>query len=290
MPRKADILCPIAITDTPLAPRDEDPSRPGTQQPSVGNAACYRHPVNHSRPKALPGDRESSTVVIVHGAWVDGTSWREVIALLQARGLSVIAVQNPLTALADDVDAVARVLTRQPGPVVLVGHGYGGTVITQVGDQANVAALVYVAACAPEIGESTTDVEKYGPSPPLVGRFEVDPGGFLYLPLAAVRDFLAHDLLDAELRVIAAAQPPIRVSALLDRVTQAAWRTKPCWYAVTDEDRIISPVLQREIAARIGARVQFIRAGHLPFLSKPKETADVVLAAVETVRDRWTDR
>ena len=105
-------------------------------------------------------------MVIVHGAWADGTSWREVIALLHVEGLSVIAVQNPLSALGDDVDAVTRVLERQPGPVVLVGHGYGGTVITQAGDHPNVAALVYIAGCAPDIGESTTDVETLGPSSP----------------------------------------------------------------------------------------------------------------------------
>ena len=235
----------------------------------------------------MPRDREDPTVVIVHGAWVDGTSWREVIALLHVKGLSVIAVQNPLSALGDDVDAAARAIKRQPGPVVLVGHGYGGTVITQAGDHSNVAALVYIAACAPDIGESTTDVENYSPSPPLVSGFEVDAGGFLYLPLAVVQEFLAHDLSAAEVRVLAAAQPPIRASALLDRVTKAAWRTKPSWYAVTDEDRIVSPVLQREIAARIGARVLFLRAGHLPFLSKPKETAEVILAAVDFVRGRW---
>jgi len=220
-------------------------------------------------------------VVIVHGAWVDGTSWREVIALLHVKGLSVIAVQNPLSALGDDVDAVVRVI--KPGSVVLVGHGYGGTVITQAGDHSNVAALVYIAACAPDIGESTTDAENCGPSSPVISRFEVDAGGFLYLPLAAVREFLAHDVSEAEVRVLAAAQPPIRASALLDRVTKAAWRTKPSWYAVTDEDRIISPALQRKIATRIGARVLSIRAGHVPFLSKPKETAEVILAAVDFV-------
>jgi pimeloyl-ACP methyl ester carboxylesterase len=234
----------------------------------------------------MPRDHEAPTVVIVHGAWVDGTSWREVIALLHVEGLSVIAVQNPLSALADDVDAVSRVMKRQTGPVVLVGHGYGGTVITQAGDHSNVAALVYIAACAPDIGESTTDVEKYGPSSPVISRFEVDAGGFLYLPLAVVREFLAHDLSAAEIRVLAAAQPPIRASALLDRVTKAAWRTKPTWYAVTDEDRIISSALQREIATRIGARVISLRAGHVPFLSKPKETAEVILAAVDFVRSR----
>ena len=229
-------------------------------------------------------------MVIAHGAWVDGTSWREVIALLHVKGLSVIAVPNPLSALADDVDAVTRVIKRQPGPVVLVGHGYGGTVITQAGGHSNVAALVYIAACAPDIGESTTDVEKYGPSSPVISGFEVDAGGFLYLPLSVVREFLAHDLSAAEIRVLAAAQPPIRASALLDRVTKAAWRTKPSWYAVTDEDRIMSPALQREIATRIEARVLSLRAGHVPFLSKPKQTAEVILAAVDFVRGKWPGR
>ena len=234
----------------------------------------------------MPRD-PAPTVVIVHGAWADATSWREVIALLHVKGLSVIAVQNPLSALADDVDAVTRAINRQPGPVVLVGHGYGGTVITQAGNHSSVAALVYVAACAPDSNESTMDLEKDGHSPPLVSRFEVDAAGFLFLPLSACLEFLAHDLTEAEARVLAAAQPPIRVSALLDRVKDAAWRTKPSWYAVTDEDRIIPSALQREIATRIGARVQFLRAGHLPFLSKPKETAEVILAAVDFVRGRW---
>jgi len=232
-------------------------------------------------------DREAPTVVIVHGAWADGTSWREVIALLHVEGLSVIAVQNPLSALGDDVDAVTRVLKRQPGPVVLVGHGYGGTVITQAGDHPSVVTLVYIAGCAPDIGEATIDVEKSGPAPPVISRFEVDAGGFLYLPLTVVREFLAHDLPEAEARVLAAAQPPIRASALLDRVTRAAWRTKPSWYAVTDEDRMFSPALQREIATRIGARVLSLRAGHVPFLSKPKETAEVIIAAVDLVREKW---
>jgi pimeloyl-ACP methyl ester carboxylesterase len=243
----------------------------------------------HAR-RDTPRDHQAPIVVIVHGAWVDGTSWREVIALLHVKGLSVIAAQNPLSALADDVDAVARIIKRQPGPVVLVGHGYGGTVITQAGDHPSVAALVYIAACAPDIGESTTDAETCSPPSPLVGRLEVDTGGFLYLPLAVVRELLAHDLSAAEIRVLAAAQPPIRASALLDRVTKAAWRTKPSWYAVTDEDRIISAALQREIATRIEARVLSLRAGHVPFLSKPKETAEVILAAVDLVRGNWEGR
>jgi pimeloyl-ACP methyl ester carboxylesterase len=233
----------------------------------------------------MPRDLDAPTVVIAHGAWVDATGWREVIALLQARGLSVIAVQNPLSALADDVDAVTRAINHQSNPIVLVGHDYGGTVITQAGNHSRVAALVYVAAFAPDSGESTIDAQDYPPLP-CIGRFKVDAGGYLYLAPDIVLEFLAQDLPATEGLVLAAAQQPIRASALLDRVTEAAWRTKPSWYAVTDEDRMISPALQREICNRIEARALILRAGHVPFLSKPKETADVILGAVEFVSSR----
>jgi pimeloyl-ACP methyl ester carboxylesterase len=233
-----------------------------------------------------PRDLTSPTVVIAHGAWVDATSWRDVVALLQAKGVSVIAVQNPLSGLADDVDAVTRVINHQPRPIVLVGHGYGGTVITQAGNHSCVAALVYVAAFAPDFGESTTDVQEDYPPPACISRCEVDRGGFLYLAPDAVLEFLAHDLPATEGLVLAATQQRIRASALLDRVTEAAWRSKPSWYAVTDEDRMISPVLQRDIASRINASVLVLRAGHAPCLSKPKETADAILAAVDFVRGK----
>lgn len=234
----------------------------------------------------VPRDLDAPTVVISHGAWVDATGWREVIALLHGRGLSVIAVHNPLSALADDVDAVSRALDHRPSPVVLVGHDYGGTVITQAGNHPSVAALVYIAAFAPDVGESTMELQKDYPLPACIGRFEVDAGGFLHLAPDAVLEFLAQDLPATESLVLAAAQKPIRASALLDRVQEAAWHTKPCWYAVADEDRMISPSLQREIASRIDATVLILRASHVPFLSKPKETADVILAAVDFVRER----
>ena len=237
----------------------------------------------------VPRDHEAPTVVIVHGAWVDGTSWREVIALLHVKGLTVIAVQNPLSALADDVDAVARVIKRQPGSVVLVGHGYGGTVITQAGDHPSVAAIVYIAACAPDIGESTADGQGDRGAGAVTSSFTIDAGGFLHLAPNAVLEFLAHDLTATEAAVLAAAQKPIRASALLDRVTDAAWYTRPCWYGVADEDRLFAPALQRETAQRINASVVSLRAGHLPFLSKPNETAAVILAAVECVRG-WQPR
>jgi pimeloyl-ACP methyl ester carboxylesterase len=234
-------------------------------------------------PDSVLRDLDVPTVVIVHGAWVDATGWREVIALLQAKSLSVIAVQNPLSALADDVDAVLRAITPQRSRVVLVGHDYGGTVITQAGNHSRVAALVYVAAFAPDVGESTTDAQDYPPLP-CIGRSAVDAGGYLYLARDAVLEFLAQDLSATEGSVLAASQQPIRASALLDRVTEAAWHTKPSWYAVTDDDRMIPPALQREIASRIDANALILRAGHVPFLSKPKETADVILAAVDFVR------
>jgi len=241
-------------------------------------------------PGGVPPDFDSPAIVIAHGAWADATSWREVIALLQLEGLSVAAVQNPLTALADDVDAVTRTLKHQPKPVVLVGHDYGGTVITQAGNRQNVAALVYIAACAPDVGESTADVQKDQSSPPYVGRFVVDAGGFLYLARDAVLEFLAHDLPVTEGLVLAAAQQPIRASALLDRVTEAACHCKPSWYGVTGNDPMISPAVQRAIASRINASVFTLHAGHVPFLSKPKETADVILAAVNFVRNKSPSR
>lgn len=237
-------------------------------------------------PGKIPRDLDAPTVMIVHGAWVDATDWREVIALLQVRGLGVIAVQNPLSSLRDDVDTVTRAINHKPGPIVLVGQGYGGTVITQAGNHPRVAALVYVAAFAPDAGESTTDTRNDYPPPPCVAGCEVDGGGFLYLAPDAVLEFLAQDLPAADNRILAAAQKPIRASALLDRVTAAAWHTRPSWYVVADEDRMISPALQRQIATRIKANVLVVHAGHLPFLSKPKETADAILGAVDSAIDR----
>jgi pimeloyl-ACP methyl ester carboxylesterase len=224
--------------------------------------------------------------VIAHGAWADATSWREVIARLQLKAVNVVAVQNPLSSLADDVDAVARVMNHQSWPVVLVGHGYGGTVITQAGNDPRVAALVYVAAFAPDIGQSTTDTANAYPPTACVAGFEIDAGGFLYLSQTAILEHLAQDLPAAENHVLAATQQPIRASALLDRVTQAAWRDRPCWYAVADEDRMIPPALQRGIAGRIHAKAFVLCSGHVPFLSRPKETTDVILAAVDFVRGR----
>lgn len=237
-----------------------------------------------------PRGSVAPTVVITHGAWVDGTGWRKVIAVLQVQGLNVVAVQTPLSSLADDANAVTRAINHQSGPIVLVGQGYGGTVITQAGGHSKVASLVYVAAFAPDKGESTTDAQTDYPPLPCVAHFEVDAGGFLYLAQDAVPEFLAQDLPAADCRILAAVQKPIRASALVDRVTSVAWRDKPSWYVVTDADRMISPHLQRQIANKINANVVTLHAGHVPFLSKPKETADVILAAADWVRGKFPTR
>jgi len=195
-------------------------------------------------------------------------------------------VQNPLRSLAEDVDAVTRAINQQSGLIVLVGQGYGGTVITQAGNHPRVVALVYVAAFAPDTGESTADAQKDYPPPPCVAGIEVDAGGFLFLAQDAVPQFLAQDLPAADNKVLAAAQKPIRASALLDRVTVAAWRTKPSWYVIADQDRMISPALQREMAQRNNANVFVLSSGHLPFLSRPKETAAAIMTAVGFVRGK----
>jgi pimeloyl-ACP methyl ester carboxylesterase len=207
--------------------------------------------------------------------------------LLQQRNVRVLAVQNPLRSLAEDVDAVTRVLNQRSGWVVLVGHDYGGTVITQAGNHPAVAALVYVAAFAPAAGESTADLQSdYPPQ----ARVQVDSGGFLYLTPESVAQLLAQDLPAADVHVLAAAQKPIRASALFDQVAEAAWKTKPCWYLLTSDDRMITPALQHQLAARMNARVCPLNAGHTPFLSKAKQTADVILDVVNSMRGKLNSR
>jgi pimeloyl-ACP methyl ester carboxylesterase len=233
--------------------------------------------------KAANSSSPFPTVVLVHGAFADGSSWSEVIAILHSKGIDVVAVQNPLRSLADDVDATERAIGMQAGPVLLVGHSWGGTVITQAGNGDRVAGLVYVAAFAPDIGESTTNVQKDHPVPGYVPLLQADAGGFLYLPGEAMAEYFAQDLPLVHSRVLAATQGPIRGSAFDETVTQAAWRSKPTWYVLTEQDRMIAPALQRRFAERMRARVTAVQSSHVPFLSRPKETAAVIVAAADAI-------
>jgi len=231
---------------------------------------------------ASAADRKpQKTVVLIHGAFADGSSWDKVIPLLEARGLRVVAVQNPLTSLADDAASVKRVIDAQSGPVILVGHSWGGTVITEVGGDDKVAALVFVAAFAPDVGESTADLGKDGPPPPGATSIRPDPAGYLYLtPEGVAKDF-AQDLPATQTRVMAVTQGPILGKAFDEKVTKAAWQNKPSWFIVAEKDRMIQPALERAMAKKINASTTTLPTSHVPMQSRPKDVAAVILAATE---------
>lgn len=220
------------------------------------------------------------SVVIVHGAFADGSDWAKVIPLLQAKGVKVTAVQNPLTSLADDVAAARRAIETQPGKVVLVGHSWGGTVITEAGRHDKVASLVYVAAFAPDAGKSTAETGEGYPAAPGSKRFVADKEGFLSLPEAAMREDFAQDVPAAQAAVMTATQGPIQAKAFSDKVTTPAWKGKPSWFVVSARDRMIDPGLQRAMAKKIGARTTELAASHVPQQSRPADVAKVILDAV----------
>ncbi len=215
-------------------------------------------------------------VVLVHGAWADGSSWSKLIPLLEAKGLHVVCVQNPLTSFADDVAATKRIIDAQDGPVLLVGHSYGGAVITEAGNNAKVAALVYVAAFAPDAGESAGSLGKpYGPTPG-VGELRPIEDGFLVLTPKGVLEDFAPDLPLSERSTLVATQAATQGTVLGAAVTTAAWRTKPSWFVVASNDRMISPEQERVTAKRMNATILTLASSHVPMLSKPKEVADFI--------------
>jgi pimeloyl-ACP methyl ester carboxylesterase len=220
------------------------------------------------------------SVVLVHGAFADGSDWAKVIPLLQAKGIHVTAVQNGLESLAGDVAATRRAIDDQPGKVVLVGHSWGGTVITEAGQDDKVAALVYVAAFAPDAGQSSNDLGKGYPKTPGAQRIVADAQGWLSLPPQALAEDFAQDVPAAQAAVMAVTQGPIRARAFDDRVSVAAWRTRPSWYIVSANDHIISPDLERALAAKIGATTTTLPTSHVPQESRPDDVAAVIVAAV----------
>ena len=221
----------------------------------------------------------TKTVVLVHGALADGSSWDKVIPLLSAKGLKVVAVQIPLTSLADDVAATKRVLDNQAAPVILVGHSWGGMVITEAGNHQKVAGLVYVAAFAPAEGQAAADLGKDLPPPPGSASIHPDAAGFLYLSAEGVARDFAPDLPAAETKVMAATQGPIFGKTFEEKVSAAAWKTKPCWYIVAEKDRMIQPDLERAMAKEIKANTTTLPTSHVAMLSRPKDVAAVILRA-----------
>lgn len=220
------------------------------------------------------------SVVIVHGAFADGSDWAKVIPLLQVKGIKVTAVQNSLTSLADDVAATKRAIDNQPGKVVLVGHSWGGTVITEAGAGDKVASLVYVAAFAPDAGQATSDLGKDLPPAPGITKLAVDKAGFASLPPLVLKEDFAQDVPAPQAAVMAATQGPIAVKAFGDKTTVAAWRKHPSWYIVSKNDRMIQPDLERRFAKAIGAKTTELPTSHVPQQSRPVDVANVILEAV----------
>lgn len=219
-------------------------------------------------------------IVLVHGAFADGSGWRGVYDELIGRGYAVSIVQNPLTSFADDVAATRRVLNRQDGAVILVGHSYGGSVITEAGTDPKVAGLVYVAAFAPEVGQSTLDQYAEIPPPPNFVP-EEQPDGFAYLNADRFHAGFAGDTDEADAAFLRDAQVPIAMAALAAPVTVAAWKIKPSWYVVATEDGAIAPELLRSTARRIGAETTEVPGSHVVFLTQPRAVADVIDAAAK---------
>ena len=220
-------------------------------------------------------------VVLVHGAYADGSGWNEVIARLQKAGMHVTSVQNPLTSLADDAEATRRILALQDGPTILVGHSWAGTVISETGDDPKVAALVYVAARAPDVGEDYGALAARFPAAPAAAGLVKSADGFAQLSEQAfVRDF-AGDLDPAQARVLYASQGRISQTLFAGRTTQAAWKNKPSYYAVSRNDRTTSPELERFVAKRMGAKTIELASSHVSMISHPDEIANLILEAAK---------
>src|SRR5262250_2667495 len=222
------------------------------------------------------------TIVFVHGLWADGSSWSKVINPLVDQGYKVIAVQNPTTSLADDVEATKRVLDRADGDIVLVGHSWGGSVITEAGADPRVKALVYIAAFAPDKGETAGSLSD-SVAPAILPGFLENANGYLTLSREGVAKGFAGDLTPKEQDLVYAVQPPASQKVFGDVGVNAAWKTKPSWYVVASEDHAINPELEKRMAKRANAKTTTLKSSHVAMLSKPKEVLAVIMDAAKSV-------
>ena len=227
-----------------------------------------------------------TTVVLTHGAFADGSSWSRVIPLLEAKGLHVVAVQNPLSSLNDDVAATRRVIEQQTGPVVLVGHSWAGVVISEAGNDEKVKALVYVSAFAPDANQSIGDLIKDAPPAPWSHELQKDSAGFLRLSDKAIHQYFAPDVSPAEQEVIAAAQGPWFSGCIDEKVTHAAWHDRPSYFVVSMRDRMIDPALQERMAKDIGATITRVQGSHVALVSHPQAVANAIIEAAARVRQQ----
>ncbi|WP_229681699.1 alpha/beta fold hydrolase [Neoroseomonas lacus] len=218
-------------------------------------------------------------IVLVHGAWADGGSWQDVHRLLRARGYAVSVVQNPLSSLADDVASTRRVLDRQDGPTLLVGHSYGGAVISEAGSHERIAGIVYVAAFMPDAGESVAALTASGSPPPL----RPSRDGYLFFEPSIFPQAFAQDLPAERGAFLADSQKPVAGAAFAAAASSPAWRMRPVFYVVPTEDRIIPPAAQRHWAARANAVITELRGSHAIYISQPEAVADVIDRAARAV-------
>jgi pimeloyl-ACP methyl ester carboxylesterase len=232
----------------------------------------------------MNNQNQKTSVVLVHGAFADGSSWNKVIPILEAEGFAVTAVQNPLKSLADDVATTKRVIEDQEGDVVLVGHSYGGAVIAEAAaNNPKVKALVYVAAFAPDAGETLGGLGEKYPATPLATALAPDSAGFLHIDRSKFHEVFAHDLSEDEAALLAATQKPVAAAIFGEAAKAAAWKTIPSWYVVSTQDKAINPDLERFMAKRMNAQTTEINASHVGFISQPKAVAKIIKTAAAKI-------
>jgi pimeloyl-ACP methyl ester carboxylesterase len=230
-------------------------------------------------------DTDEPTIVLIHGAWADGSCWQEVIPILQKSGYKVVAAHLPLANFAEDVSFAKRVIEGQKGLVVVVGHSYGGAVITEAAAKnAKVKALVFIAAFSPDVGESLKSLQAGFAQMPIGDAIVPAAAGFLYLDPAKFHSVMAHDLPESQAAVLAAVQIPLFGGSFATPIKDVAWKSIPSWFLISTADRAIDPNQQRFGAKRMGAYATEVNASHLPMLSKPKEVAEIIEAAANWER------
>ena len=225
---------------------------------------------------------QNPTMVLVHGAWADGSSWKEVILPLEEQGLRVICAPIPLTSLSDDVSALTRALERTTGPLVLAGHAYAGGVIGAIREE-RVKAFVYVAALAPDEGESVAQVFYRDEPHPQAPKLAPDKHGFIWMPENGFHSAFAQNATAKQIAVSAAVQRPIALKCIQEPVPTPAWRSKPSWYLIAEEDRMINPKTQHFMAERMGATTRSFVVDHTPLLSAPDKVVDLLIEAARSV-------
>jgi pimeloyl-ACP methyl ester carboxylesterase len=220
------------------------------------------------------------TIVLVHGAWADGSSWEPVIHKLYKQGLNVVAAPIPLTSLGDDSAALKRTIARTQGPIIVAGHAYAGAVIATATDE-RIKALVYIAALAPDDGETVAEVFYRDEAHAQAPKLAPDGDGFIWMPDASFEQAFAQNATPEQITLCRAVQRPIALKSIQEKVVTPSWKTKPVWYLLAEQDRMINPKTQRFMAERMKAKIRSFPVDHTPLLTAPDRVAEVIVEAVQ---------